>query len=116
MVTKKEGYVPQGERKKILLLCDDIRTHSGVGTVAREMVLSTAHHFNWVQIGAAVKHPEHGKRLDISQDTNTHAGIDDSSVIIYPHNGYGNPDVLRQIINLEQPDALFLITDPRYFV
>ena len=28
----KKGYVPKDQRKKILLLSDDIRTHSGVGT------------------------------------------------------------------------------------
>ena len=27
----KEGYIPKDQRKKILMLSDDIRTHSGVG-------------------------------------------------------------------------------------
>lgn len=112
----KKGYIAPEHRKKILLLSDDIRTHSGVGTVARELVIGTCHHFNWVNVGAAIKHPENGKRLDISQDTNTSAGIDDASVIIYPFDGYGNPDLIRQLIVAEQPDAIFLITDPRYFV
>ena len=31
---KKEGYIPKNKRKKILLICDDIRVHSGVATVA----------------------------------------------------------------------------------
>ena len=44
MVTKMKGYVPKEERKKILLLCDDIRTHSGIGTIAKEMC-STAHRY-----------------------------------------------------------------------
>jgi len=110
-----EGYVPKAERKKILLMCDDIRTHSGIGTIARELVLSTCHHFNWVNLGAAISHPEHGKRLDLSQDTSTTAGIEDASVTLYPFDGYGNADVVRQIMNLEQPDAIFLITDPRYW-
>ena len=42
------AYIPRNERKKILLICDDLRVHSGVATVAREMVLNTAQHFNWV--------------------------------------------------------------------
>ena len=29
----KEGYIPKEQRKKILLMCDDIRMPSGVGTV-----------------------------------------------------------------------------------
>ena len=56
-------------KKKILLLSDDIRTHSGVGTQARQMVLNTAHHFNWVNLGGAINHPDAGKNFDISQDT-----------------------------------------------
>jgi hypothetical protein len=115
MVTKMEGYVPQGERKKIMLLCDDIRTHSGVATVAREMVLHTSHKYNWVNIGAAINHPEKGQHLDISGDTNSTTGLKDTSVTIYPSDGYGNPDLLRNLIKKENPDALFLITDPRYF-
>ena len=53
----KKGYIPKDQRKKILLMCDDIRTHSGIGTVAREIVVHTAHHFNFVNIGAAIQHP-----------------------------------------------------------
>lgn len=115
IVTKMEGYIPQAERKKILLMCDDIRTHSGIGTIAKEIVLHTAHHYNWVQIGAAIDHPEQGKRLDISEDTNRLVGVSDSSVVIYPTNGYGNPDLVRQLIKQEKPDAIFIFTDPRYW-
>ena len=112
---EKTGYIPQGERKKILLLTDDIRVHSGVAQIGREIVINTSHRYNWVQIAGAIKHPEKGKKLDISKDTNKQAGIEDSSVILYPTDGYGNPDILRQIIKSEKPDAIFLITDPRYF-
>jgi len=111
----KKGYIPKDQRKKILLMCDDIRTHSGIGTIAKEIVIHTAHHFNYVNLGAAIEHPEAGKRLDLSESTNAESQINDSSVIIYPSNGYGNPDFLRQIISLEKPDAIFIITDPRYW-
>jgi len=108
-------YLPQNERKKIMLICDDIRVHSGVATVAREIVLNTAQHFNWVNIAGAIKHPEQGKRFDLSADTNTNTGLTDSSVFLYPVDGYGNPDLIRQMIAIEKPDAIMLITDPRYF-
>jgi glycosyltransferase involved in cell wall biosynthesis len=108
-------YLPQNERKKIMLICDDIRVHSGVATVARELVLNTAQHFNWVNIAGAINHPEKGKRFDISTDTNTNTGLTDASVFLYPVDGYGNPDLIRQLISIEQPDAIMLITDPRYF-
>ena len=110
------AYLPQNERKKILLICDDIRVHSGVATVARELVLNTAQHFNWVNVGGAINHPEQGKRLDLSPDTNTNTGLTDSSIILYPTNGYGDANLIRQLINIEKPDAIFLITDPRYFI
>jgi hypothetical protein len=32
--------------------------------VARELVLNTAQHFNWVNIAGAINHPEKGKRFD----------------------------------------------------
>jgi glycosyltransferase involved in cell wall biosynthesis len=110
------AYLPQNERKKILLICDDIRVHSGIATVARELVLHTAQHFNWVNIGGAINHPEQGKRLDLSPDTNNNTGLTDSSVILYPTNGYGDARLVRQLIQMEKPDAIFLITDPRYFI
>jgi glycosyltransferase involved in cell wall biosynthesis len=109
------AYLPQNERKKILLICDDIRVHSGVATIARELVLNTVQHFNWVNVGGAINHPEQGKRLDLSVDTNTNTGLTDSSVVLYPTNGYGDARLIRQLINMEKPDAIFLITDPRYF-
>ena len=42
------AYLPPDKRKKIMLICDDIRVHSGVATVAKEIVIHTAQHFNWV--------------------------------------------------------------------
>ena len=70
MENKHFKYLPPDKRKKILLICDDIRVHSGVATVAKEIVIHTAQHFNWVQMAGAIKHPEIGKKLDISADTN----------------------------------------------
>ena len=112
----KFKYLPPTERKKILLICDDIRVHSGVATVAREIVIHTSQHFNWVQIAGAAQHPDKGKRLDLSLDTSKTNNIDDASVFLYPTDGYGDPNLLRQIIEFENPDALMLVTDPRYFI
>ena len=111
----KEGYLPKDQRKKILLITDDIRLPSGVGNIGKEIIIHTSHRYNWVNIGAAIGHPEAGKRFDVRGDTNSIAGIEDSSVMIYPNNGYGDANLLRTIINIEKPDAIMLITDPRYF-
>lgn len=112
----KEGYIPKDQRKKILFLCDDIRFTSGISTMAKEIVIGTAHRFNWINLGAAITHPDQGKRLDVSSDTNILTGINDASVYIYPTSGYGNPEVLRQLIDLEKPDVIIFFTDPRYWI
>ena len=62
-------WLPKEQRKKILFLSDDMRIHSGVGVMSREIIEQTAGYFNWVQVGAAVNHPEAGKLVDISDDT-----------------------------------------------
>ena len=111
----KEGYIPKEQRKRILLLTDDIRFTSGVGNVGKEIVLHTAHRYNWYNVGAAMKHPEMGKIIDISDDVNKNAGIEDAEVTIQPYNGYGDPMLVRNLMKQYQIDAIFLITDPRYF-
>ena len=95
-------YLPPEKRKKILLITDDIRVHSGVATVGREVVLHTAQHFNWVCLGGSIKHPEAGKRLDLSQSTNETSGLTDSSVFVYPIDGYGTQELIRNIIDIEK--------------
>jgi hypothetical protein len=115
-MNKSFDYIPKDKRKKIILICDDIRVNSGVATVAREIVTHTCHHFNWVNIGGAISHPDKGKKLDLSADSNKIAGIEDAYVMMYPTDGYSNPEFLRQVIKLEKPDAIMLITDPRYFI
>jgi len=112
----KEGYIKQADRKKILLLSDDIRFTSGISTMAKEIVIGTSHRFNWVNIGAAINHPDQGKKLDVSQDTNNIAGIPDSSVFIYPTSGYGTQELIRMMIDMEKPDAIMFFTDPRYWI
>ena len=112
----REGYIPKEQRKKIMFLCDDIRMTSGISTMAREIVVGTAHRYNWVNLGAAINHPEQGKRLDICQDTGRIAGIPDANVYIYPISGYGSVELIRQMIDIEKPDALLFFTDPRYWI
>lgn len=111
----KKGYIPKEERKKILFLCDDIRLHSGIGTMAREIVTKTAHHFNWVNLGAAIKHPEQGKAFDLSSSVNDMLGIKDADVKVIPWDGYGNEAIVRQLLDQEKPDAILHFTDPRYW-
>ena len=113
---EKFSYVKKEDRKKILLLCDDIRMHSGIATMAREIVVGTSHHFNWVNLGAAINHPEVGKGFDISQEVNKLTGINDSDVKVLPNNGYGDAMQIRSLIHTERPDAIMIFTDPRYWI
>ena len=104
------------KKKKILLLSDDLRMHSGVATQSKEFVMGTLHHYDWVQIGGAVKHPEEGKIMDMSQAAQNELGIDNAYLKIYPISGYGNEQVLRDVISLEKPDAIMHFTDPRFWI
>lgn len=115
-MSDKKGYIPKDQRKKILFLADDMRVTSGVGTMAREIIEGTVHRFNWVQIGAAVSHPEAGKILDLSDSVNQELNMTDASVKIIPYNGYGDSRLVRQILEVEQPDAILHFTDPRYWI
>ena len=112
----KEGYIPKADRKKILLLCDDLRMHSGVATMARSFVINTAHKYNWFQLGAALKHPDVGKQFDLSQDIGDRMNVPDASVFVKPSTGYGNAQEIRLLLNEQKPDAIFIFTDPRYWI
>lgn len=109
------GYIPQKDRKKIILLCDDLRMHSGIATMAREFVTGLAGKYNWVQLAGSIQHPEKGKIMNLDSAVNQMAGINDAYVRLYPVDGYGNAEILNEVINLEKPDGLIHFTDPRFW-
>ena len=103
-------------KKKILLLSDDLRMSSGVGTMSREFVLGTLKHYDWVQVGGAIKHPDEGKIIDMNESVRKDTGIEDAYLKIYPVSGYGSPDVIRQVTQMENGiDAILHYTDPRFW-
>jgi len=104
------------KKKKILLLSDDLRMHSGIATQSKEFVMGTLHKYDWAQIAGAIKHPEEGKIIDMSQAAKNDYGIEDAYLKIYPTTGYGNPNLLREIIKIEKPDAILHFTDPRFWI
>ena len=103
------------DKKKILLLSDDLRIPSGVGTMSKALVFGSVDKYDFAQIGGAVKHPEEGKVFDISQDMQKQTGVQDAYCRIYPVSGYGNEEILRQVIEIEKPDAIMHFTDPRFW-
>ncbi len=102
-------------KRTIMLLSDDLRMSSGVGTMSREIVLGTLQHYNWVQIGGAIKHPESGKVVDMNESVREETGIEDAELMIYPTSGYGNQEMVRDLIVRHQVDALLIYTDPRFW-
>jgi glycosyltransferase involved in cell wall biosynthesis len=103
------------KKKKILLLSDDFRMSSGIATVSKELIFGTLDTYDWVQLGAAVEHPEKGKEIDLGEDARRVSGISDASVKIIPWTGYGDANILRELIMRHQPDAILHFTDPRYW-
>lgn len=110
------GYIPKEQRKTILFLGDDLRLPSGIGRISREIVVNTAHKYNYFCVGGAQQHPEQGKFLDLSQSINDEIKISDASVRIFPVNGYGDPGLIRSILANEKIDGILFFTDPRYWI
>ena len=103
-------------KRKLLLLSDDIRIPSGVGTMSKELVLGTLHKYDWVQIAGAVKHPDKGKIFDLSEEINKQKNINDAYVKLYPVDGYGNEQILREVMSLEEGiEGIVHFTDPRFW-
>lgn len=92
----------ESKKKKILLISDDIRLPSGVGGIALRLVTHLKNKYDFVHIGAAVQHTEKTASMW-------------NGIKILPSSGFGNPFFLRQVIDMEKPDLIWLFTDPRFF-
>ncbi len=122
MKTFKTGEIRNGlpvldpkDRKTILLLSDDLRMSSGIATMSKEFAMGLIHRYNFVQLGSAVNHPEKGKELDLSADTIKSTGVEESYLRIIPWSGYGDANILRQLMMRYQPSGIIHFTDPRYW-
>ena len=51
----------------------------------------------------------------MGDDARKQSGIEDASLKIIPWTGYGDANILRQLIMRHQPDAILHFTDPRYW-
>ncbi len=116
MQLPKLTKVSENKKKKIILLSDDLRMSSGVGTMSREIVMGTLDEYDWVQVGGAIQHPDKGKVFDMNENVRKETGIEDASLKIYPVDGYGNEKLLRELIQIEKPDAIMIYTDPRFWL
>jgi hypothetical protein len=109
------NILPVEERKKILLLSDDLRMHSGVATISRELVLGTVGQYSWTQLAGAIQHPDKGKVINMDAASSQITGVKDAKVTLYPVDGYGNEELLFNIMEREKPSAIMCFTDPRFW-
>jgi len=93
---------------KILTISDSPLAPSGVGTQTNYMIQSLLKtgKYQFISLGGAIKHENHHP---IKTDE-----WGDAWVII-PVDGYGTQEQVRSIIRNEKPDALWFMTDPRFW-
>ena len=100
-------------KRKMLLLSDDLRMHSGVATMSRELVLGTVGNYDWVQIAGAIQHPDKGKVINMDAATAQMTGVKDAKIVLYPVDGYGNEELLFNIMEREKPDVDYTFYRPK---
>ena len=96
------------EKKKIMVISDHPMSPSGVGTQTKyflEALLKTGR-YSIISLGGAVKHED--KRPLSTEEWG-------EDLIILPVEGYGNPHLIREILWNERPDAVWIMTDPRFW-
>lgn len=96
------------ERYKIITISDFPLAPSGVGLQMKYLLdhLNATDKFNILSIGTAIHHKD--KRMHKVEDW-------PNTVILPFEGGYGNPDLIRQMLDVEKPDAIFFFTDPRFY-
>lgn len=96
------------DKKKILVLADHPFSPSGVGTQTKyfiESMLKTGK-YSFICLGGAIKHSDY-------RPAKTAEWGDD--LIIIPVDGYGTQQQIRDIIHSHKFDALWFMTDPRFW-
>lgn len=99
-------------RKKILVLSDHPLVPSGVGIQTKLLIqgLLETGKYKFVCMGGAIKHPTMQPQM-VDPDK-----FGEGNWVIYPVLNHGNPNELRTFLEKEKPDAVLLVTDPRFFV
>jgi len=93
---------------KILTLGDHPLSPSGVGTQTKyiiEGMLKTGR-YQFVSLGGAVKHTNYKPQKTKEWGENW---------LIFPVDGYGSHDTIRNVMAQQRPDILWFMTDPRFY-
>lgn len=93
------------EKQKILVISDHALYSSGVAVQTKSLIMGLlkTQKYEFIQLGAAVKHKEYGT-ITVSEDFH-----------IKPIDGFGNKNLLRSILINERPSAIIIFSDPRFF-
>lgn len=96
------------QKKKILVLSDHPLSPSGVGTQTKYMIeaLLKTGRYSFICLGGAMKHNDY-RPIKVE-------GWGDDWVI-FPIDGYGTPEVVRSVMQKERIDAVWFMTDPRFY-
>lgn len=96
------------DKIKILTISDMPLVLSGVALQTKYLIegLLKTGKYQVLSLGAAIKH-DHYNPLRIQE----YGG----DWIVLPIDGYGNPQVMREVLDTEKPDAIYFMTDPRFF-
>ena len=96
------------EKKKIIVISDHPMSPSGVGTQTKyflEALLKTGR-YKFICFGGAIQHADY-------RPMKTNEWGED--LVIIPVKGYGDQNLLREAMWVERPDALWIMTDPRFW-
>lgn len=91
---------------KVLMLADHPLSTSGVGCQARWLIegLLRTERYSFLCLGGAIRH----ENYDLA--------VVNDDFLIKPVDGFGNRNLIRNILGVEKPDVLMLFTDPRFFI
>ena len=93
---------------KVLVLSDHPLASSGVGTQTNYMLkgLLATGRYQFVCLGGAIKHSDYRpmRFQEFGED-----------LTIIPVDGYGSPEQIRTLLKDFKPDALWFMTDPRFW-
>jgi glycosyltransferase involved in cell wall biosynthesis len=96
------------DKKTILILSDHPVSPSGVGTQTKyfiEAMLATGK-YRFICMGGAIKHQNYQPiKVDPYGD----------DWVIFPIDGYGSQDLIRNLLVSHKPDVLWFMTDPRFY-
>ncbi len=97
------------EKKKILIIADSPLVPSGVGTQTRYVIdsLIKTGKYSFICLAGAIRHEDYRPiKVQPYED----------DLVILPVDGYGNENLIREILKVHKPDILWFMTDPRFYV